>query len=269
MFEPGQAGGQPEEPPGGTALVPAEETALASAEETALAVPETELDIKMKELSAGLGGDTWREKRNALLEIKRMGPEAVELAPDVTDLLLDDEDFDVREAARKALIAMGPDAAEDVAEQIHEALQCKDLSNRKVGDEAGVMLRSFPPESAARITPVLLRILPEQNWKGAEAVGQAILDLGKDEYVEVAKASPVLLDMLRSPETKLRANAAHAFGRFVKWAPEEADKVLVEMMSDDPDYWVREAAMKAHQRINGEFDYDVRNNITQAAPGQI
>lgn len=253
MFEPEQAGGQPEEPPA----------------ETALARLETELDKKLKQLSAGLEGESWREKRNALKEIKRLGPEATKLASDVTEILLDDKDFDVREAARKALIAMGPDAAEEVAEQLHEGLMCKDLTNRKVGDEAGVMLRSFPPESAARITPVLLRILKEQNWKGAEAVGQAILDLGKDEYVEVAKASPVLLDMLQSPERKIRANAAHAFGRFAKWAPEEADKALVQAMSDDLDYWVREAAMKAHQRISGEFDYDIRNNITQAPPGEI
>jgi HEAT repeat protein len=178
---------------------------------------------EVKEAIRALGDGNWEVRRDAALELGRIGPERG-VIPALIQALGDDE-WKVREAASDALGRIGPEA-------VPALIQALEDEDWRVREAAAWALRVIRPR-AVGAAPALLQVLEDdENADVREAAAEALGETGLEKEV-----IPALIQALEDEERVHKA----ATDALVHIGP-EAVPALLQVLEDDENADVREAA---------------------------
>jgi twitching motility protein PilT len=168
-----------------------------------------------------------------LLTLERMATD------DVLPLLVNaigHTDLKVKSEAVRILRGLTAEAKIDVARALLWLLRSSDVNVRRMAAEVTSAIR----EGKEQLWPKLVRFLRDEDWWVRERVLDALVQLAG------ASLTPHLVAMLDDPSAGARRVAVD--GMALVGDP-QALGALVRAASDDPDWWVREEAVRAIGKI--------------------
>lgn len=185
--------------------------------------------------AANLRSRRWETRLRAAERLGYLGDSS--LAPALREALNDDV-LTVRFAAARSLRAL------DGTESIEPILRAFDLPGEMNQRRVAEILFDFGP---AAIDPLLAVAADREGRYSDNVVDVAVRVLG---MLRAAKASPVLLPLLQSPEFRVRLNAVRALGQI----GDHAAVPDISRLATDPAWEVRNAAVQAlgHVQANGQ-----------------
>jgi len=145
-------------------------------------------------------------------------------------------DLKVKAEAVRILRALTSEARIDVARALLWLLRSTDVSVRRMAAEVTSAIR----EGKEQLWPKLVRFLRDEDWWVRERVLDALVQLAG------ASLTPHLVAMLEDPSAGARRVAVDGIALV---GDPQALGALVRAATDDPDWWVREEAVRAIGRV--------------------
>jgi twitching motility protein PilT len=186
----------------------------------------------------------------ALERKMRAGPRAIRLAvlnaleaiatdavlPPLVDAL-GHKQIPVRNRAAEVLKQLSMEGKLDLSRTVIWLLRSRDVNVRRMATE---IIRDVPdPDST--LWPKLMAVLRDEDWWVRERVMDALVELGG------LRMTPHIVPLLADKSDVIRRFAASVLGRL---KDPKALRSLVQTATQDPDWWVKEAAIEAVALIN-------------------
>lgn len=169
-------------------------------------------------------------RTRAASDLAELGPKARAAVPRLTTMLGSD-DKELRLAAAWALARIAPET-EGLERVFLEALRTEDVNQKTAGAIGLAQVGCQDPSGIATLIKAL------EHWEDMVSgfAGEALARIGKP-------AVPGLVESLKHPNSRVRANAARALGK-IGLAAREAIPAIIPLL-DDRDRYVRQQAARA------------------------
>ncbi|MFN2548896.1 MAG: PilT/PilU family type 4a pilus ATPase [Myxococcales bacterium] len=189
----------------------------------------------------------------AALERKmRAGPRAIRLAvlnaleaigndvvlPPLVDAL-GHKQIPVRNRAAEVLKQLSMEGKLDLSRTVVWLLRSRDVNVRRMATE---VIRAVPDPDQS-LWPKLMAVLRDEDWWVRERVMDALIELGG------TRLTPHMVPLLSDKSDVIRRFAVNVLGRL---KDPKALRSLVQIATQDPDWWVKETAIEAVALINDE-----------------
>jgi HEAT repeat protein len=180
----------------------------------------------------------YRVRLAAVDTLETFGKQAAPAIPALVTALRDYNKF-VRWSSARTLGRLSPRRADDVVPGLMRMLDDREDPSVRIAAAQALELYG---EHAKKAVPLLARVINRGDREYILAVLKAIQGIGTDAAPALPNVAWILSD--RSQPPSVRIEAANTLGRFGPLAKDELP-VLREIMTDDPDEDVRNAASKA------------------------
>src|SRR5919201_429923 len=166
--------------------------------------------------------------------LEAIGTDAV--LPPLVDALAHKQ-IPVRNRAGEVLKQLSMEGKLDVSRTVIWLLRSRDVNVRRMATE---IIRSVA-DPDQQLWPKLMGVLRDEDWWVRERVMDALIELGG------ARLTPHIVTLLADPSDVIRRFAVSVLGRI---KDPKALKSLVQIATEDTDWWVKETAIESVSAIN-------------------
>lgn len=205
-----------------------------------IAIPENDPGIQgtIRAMIANLKHPDYRVRLASVDTLETFRNQAAPAIPALVEALRDYNKF-VRWSAARALGRLNPRRADEVVPGLMRMLDDREDPSVRI---AALQALELYGEHAKKAVPLLARVINRGDKEYIVAVLKTIQGIGTDAAPALPNVGWILSDRTQPPSVRLEA--AHTLGRFGPLAKEQLP-VLREIMTDDPDEDVRNAASMA------------------------